>query len=326
MKNISKKLLSSILLVSLIVPICAPAFAGTSSMEKEEIRLIESTTGSWKMQENTTDEGILAVRANDFDGYEATIAGEKVAMLQVTDNEFQMSDEILLTNENIETVINEYSIHESIANDLRTTMANLNSETDTLTLFVPSKKARAEVSYSYEGHPMKLLTAQVERTVPEYVTVATGTNAEMRFLGKLTAIGINAIGLKSTEVAIASFTLSAISSLSGITWHGYNSDFLQVGLLENKTRRYVCLGEEAYAPRAMADDGTFSFALHIGSGNVEKWGNTPTVSYGSNHSRDYLSAKALAYMYTEIGQTMYQDTYPYFEYEETGERFVSVLQ
>ena len=190
-----------------------------------------------------------AEKDRNIDGiYKATIDGEELTFLAVSDKLYQLVDDITVTKSNIEDVTQKYELSAIIYNDIKTAF---NKNTFEIRLILP-KKISTETDqftyYDYGEHRLKkILCVLTPLKNPVPFTIENENKIEQRKNQKSLDKLIKAIR--------TTMKLSEIHHVSA-------GDYLDVALQEYKTRTYISVFENgAYIMRFKCDNARWRFVL-----------------------------------------------------------------
>lgn len=279
----------------------------------------ENGVGMYTIQENTGlfkgNDTIPAQQDSVYDDVYRAIDenGEEITVLAATDTLFQSVDEVAVTENNVEEVINSYNLHEVLANDLRKAV---NSEDHpTITTFLPKNISTFGISpggttnYTYNGYQMqRTLWGVTPLANGRPLELATGAAAVAEQKKEIRILFRNIVGTVVFPVGVANLVLDEIDH--AFIFHQSAGDRIDMYLLENKTRTYVLINEGAYIPRLKFDTATWRYKINEITNDRSEITYSPYYKSDKLMSTSEMNAKAVQYYGKQYGETMYIDTIP----------------
>lgn len=322
MRKKFKKITAIVLTAAMAFSVAIPAFATESSMP-DTVYIVEGEHGEWNIS-NARNSATVATKADNGVCYKANVNGEELTFLEIDNDTLFRVDEVAINEENVEAVIASYNIVDAMAEDLRTGVEDPEAN---ITAYLPRTIGDEDYTTA-AGYNIRLAITTDNRTLEaaELKTIYTGSNAANVATSFVLNCFENAAGSIPVLGSIIFYVQNATIA-SGFEWFGYNSDYIQAGPAENKTRRYISFADENYMlARAVDDNAELQFQMKFVSGNTVAWPVTSTEDIGSGLTLDELVLNGAEYIGTTYGDTMFADIYYSFKFLDTTKVFASIIQ
>ena len=322
MRKKFRKVVAIILTVAMAFSVGTPTFAEENSMP-DTVCIVEGEHGEWNVS-NARSSTIIATKSGNGVCYKANVNGEDLTFLEIDNNTLFRVDEVAVSEENVEAVIATYNIVDAMAEDLRNGVKDPEAN---ITAYLPRAIDNPDYA-TVAGYNIRLATTTDNRTLEaaELKTIYTGSDAA----NVATSLVLNCFENVAGSIPVLGsiiFYVQNATIASGFEWFGYNSDYIQAGPAENKTRRYVSFADENYMlARAVDDNAKLQFQMKFVSGNTVAWPVTSVEDIGSGLSLRQLVLNGAEYIGTTYGDTMFADIYYSFKFLDTTKVFASIIQ